>query len=60
MKATVKVAYFDDAGLHKPREIVEVKAANPYVEIIAEEKPAEIKTEEKSETKKNKPRKKEG
>lgn len=61
MKATVKVAYFDNAGLHKPREVVEVKAPNPYVEIIAEkEKPAEIKTEEKAETKKNKPRKKEG
>lgn len=62
MKATVKVAYFDGTGLHKPREVVEVSAPNPYVEIIKEKaKPApEEIPEEKAEPKKNKPKKKEG
>ena len=62
MKARVKAAYYDNAGLHKPREVVEVSAPNPYVEIIEEKaKPApKDETEEKAEPKKNKPKKKEG
>lgn len=63
MKAIVKVAYFDNAGLHKPREVVEVSAANPYVEIMKEKakpEPEVITEEEKAEPKKSKPRKKEG
>lgn len=49
MKATVKVAYFDDLGLHKVGDVVEVKALKPYHEAIKEsakpvkvEAPAEI------------------
>lgn len=61
MKATVKVAYFDGTGLHKPREVVEVSAPNPYVEIIKEKaKPEPVTEEEKAEPKKSKPAKKKG
>lgn len=59
MKATVKVAYFDGTGLHKPREVVEVSAPNPYVEIIKEKAKPESE-EEKAEPKKSKPAKKKG
>lgn len=59
MKATVKVAYFDGTGLHKPREVVEVSAPNPYVEIIKEKAKPEPVTEEAAE-KKSKPAKKKG
>lgn len=59
MKATVKVAYFDGTGLHKPREVVEVSAPNPYVEIIKEKAKSESE-EEKAEPKKSKPAKKKG
>lgn len=61
MKATVKVAYFDGTGLHKPREVVEVSAPNPYVEIIKEKaKPEPVTEEEAAEPKKSKPAKKKG
>lgn len=38
MKAIVKVAYFDDLGLHKVGDVVEVKALKPFHEAIKEEK----------------------
>lgn len=63
MKATVKVAYFDGTGLHKPREVVEVSAPNPYVEIIKEKAnpaPEVVTEEEAAEPKKSKPAKKKG
>lgn len=61
MKATVKVAYFDGTGLHKPREVVEISAPNPYVEIIKEKaKPESVTEEEAAEPKKSKPAKKKG
>ena len=60
MKATVKVAYFDGTGLHKPREVVEISAPNPYVEIIKEKAKPESVTEEAAEPKKSKPAKKKG
>lgn len=41
MKAIVKVAYFDDLGLHKVGDVVEVKALKSY------HKPIEEKTPEK-------------
>lgn len=37
MRATVKVAYFDNSGLHKPGEVVEVKELKPYHLPIKEE-----------------------
>ena len=61
MKATVKVAYYDNAGLHRPREVVEVSKPNPWVEIIEEpktvkaEKPAKV--EKKAEEKVEEPKK---
>lgn len=58
MKATVKVAYFDGTGLHKPREVVEISAPNPYVEIIKEK--AKPESEEEAAEKKSKPAKKKG
>lgn len=42
MRAIVKVAYFDDLGLHKVGDVVEVKALKPFHEAI-EEKPEEVK-----------------
>lgn len=42
MRAIVKVAYFDDLGLHKVGDVVEVKALKPYHKAI-EEKPEEVK-----------------
>ena len=56
MKARVLRPYFDQTGLHKPGEVVEVDQATELVEIIAEEtKPEpkpEVKTKEKAEVKK--------
>ena len=45
MKAVVKVAYFDNSGLHKAGEVVEVKKLNPYL-VATEEKKVEEPTEE--------------
>lgn len=53
MRATVKVAYFDDLGLHKVGDVVEVKVLKSYHEAIKEgvkpakvEAPAEIAKDE--------------
>jgi hypothetical protein len=53
MRATVKVAYFDDLGLHKVGDVVEVKVLKSYHEAIKEgvkpakvEAPAEIAEDE--------------
>lgn len=43
MRAIVKVAYFDDLGLHKVGDVVEVKAIKPFHEAIKEKKPEEVK-----------------
>lgn len=43
MRAIVKVAYFDDLGLHKVGDVVEVKALKPFHKAIEEEKPEEVK-----------------
>lgn len=50
MKATVKVAYFDQTGLHKPGEVVEVASLSQFVEAFAETK--EVKAETKKVTSK--------
>lgn len=52
MKATVIRPFFDDLGLHKVGDVVEVKEASDLVEVIAEEtkpepKPKTEKAEEK-------------
>ncbi len=63
MRAVVKVAYFDNSGLHKAGEIVEVKKLNSFHSAIAEpakvekveeptEETVEIKTKPKKTTKK--------
>lgn len=39
MKAIVKVAYFDDLGLHRVGDVVEVKALKSYHEPIEEKTP---------------------
>ena len=57
MKAVVKVAYFDNSGLHKAGEVVEVKKLNPYL-VVTEEKKVEEPTEETVEVKTNKATKK--
>ena len=47
IKAVVKVAYFDNSGLHKAGEVVEVKKLTPYLEAT---KPAKVeKVEEPTE-----------
>lgn len=51
MKARVKITHFDDLGLHKVGDVVEVEQASRFVEIIAEEtetktKPAKADVEE--------------
>lgn len=51
MKALVKITHFDDLGLHKVGDVVEVAKASRFVEIIAEEtetktKPAKAEVEE--------------
>lgn len=48
MRAVVKVAYFDNSGLHKAGEIVEVKKLNPYLKAIEDK--AESQVEEQTET----------
>lgn len=50
MKAVVKVAYFDNSGLHKAGEVVEVKKLNPYL-VATEEKKVEEPTKETVEVK---------
>lgn len=45
MKAIVKVAYYDDLGLHKVGDVVEVKALKTFHKAIENEKPAEAKAE---------------
>lgn len=50
MKAVVKVAYFDNSGLHKAGEVVEVKKLNPYL-VATEEKKVEEPTAETVEVK---------
>lgn len=57
MKAVVKVAYFDNSGLHKAGEVVEVKKLNPYLMATEEEK-VEEPTEETVEVKTKKATKK--
>lgn len=62
MRAVVKVAYFDNSGLHKAGEIVEVKKLSPYLMAIKTEKVSqveeptgetvEVKTKPKKATKK--------
>lgn len=46
-KAVVKVAYFDNSGLHKAGEVVEVEKLNPY--LIATETEKVEKVEEPTE-----------
>lgn len=47
IKAVVKVAYFDNSGLHKAGEVVEVKKLTSYLEAT---KPAKVeKVEEPTE-----------
>jgi hypothetical protein len=57
MKAVVKVAYFDNSGLHKAGEVVEVEKLNPYL-VATEEKKVEEPTEETVEVKTKKATKK--
>lgn len=54
MRAIVKVAYFDNSGLHKVGEVVEVKKMTSYLKAIVEEKTetVEPETEEVKPTKK--------
>lgn len=54
MRAVVKVAYFDNSGLHKVGEVVEVKKLNPYLKAIEPEKVKKVEepTEETAEVKK--------
>lgn len=51
MRAVVKVAYFDNSGLHKAGEIVEVNKLNPYLKAIEPKKVEEVEepTEEAAE-----------
>ncbi len=44
MRAVVKVAYFDNSGLHRAGEVVEVEKLNPYL-VATEEKKVEEPTE---------------
>lgn len=49
MKVKVKAPFFDERGLHKPGEIVDVKELNPiYHDPVIEEK--KVKKEEKVES----------
>lgn len=57
MKATVLRPFFDDLGLHRVGDVVEVKEPSDLVEIIAEEtkpepKPKKVEEPEKAEAKK--------
>ena len=38
MRAVVKVAYFDNSGLHRAGEVVEVRKITPYLKAIEPEK----------------------
>ena len=51
MKAIVKRPYFDNSGLHKVGDVVEVDKASDLVDVIAEETKAKPKAEEKPEPK---------
>ena len=64
IKAVVKVAYFDNSGLHKAGEVVEVKKLTSYLTAIEPEKvekveepteeTVEVKTTKKKTTKRTK------
>ena len=64
MKAVVKVAYFDNSGLHRAGEIVEVKKLTSYLTAIEPtkvnqvEEPTEKTVEVKTEKATKKPTKK--
>ena len=60
MKAVVKVAYFDNSGLHKAGDVVEVKKLNRYLEATETEKVKKVEepTEETVEIKTEKATKK--
>ena len=60
MKAVVKVAYFDNSGLHKAGDVVEVKKLNRYLEATETEKVEKVEepTEETVEIKTEKATKK--
>lgn len=60
MKAVVKVAYFDNSGLHKAGEVVEVKKLTSFLKAIEpkEVKKVEEPTEETVEVKTKKATKK--
>lgn len=56
MRAVVKVAYFDNSGLHKAGEVVEVRKITPYLKAIEPEKVEKVEepTEDTAEPKKPK------
>ena len=55
MKAIVKIPYFDNSGIHKAGDEVEVKKGlEAFLEVVPEEKT------EKAEPKEDKPKKKKG
>ena len=60
IKAVVKVAYFDNSGLHKAGDVVEVKKLNRYLEATETEKVEKVEepTEETVEIKTEKVTKK--
>ena len=60
LKAVVKVAYFDNSGLHKAGDVVEVKKLNRYLEATETEKVEKVEepTEETVEIKTEKATKK--
>lgn len=60
MKAVVKVAYFDNSGLHKAGDVVKVKKLNRYLEATETEKVEKVEepTEETVEIKTEKATKK--
>lgn len=60
IKAVVKVAYFDNSGLHKAGEVVEVKKLNSYLVATETEKVEKVEepTEETVEIKTKKATKK--
>lgn len=60
MRAVVKVAYFDNSGLHKAGDVVEVKKLNRYLEATETEKVEKVEepTEETVEIKTEKATKK--
>ena len=60
IKAVVKVAYFDNSGLHKAGDVVEVKKLNRYLEATETEEVEKVEepTEETVEIKTEKATKK--